>query len=212
MKSQVLTVSMLLLTFLGGCDYFRSASARIQRAEDLMATQQYRAASIELKNALEQEPNNPQAHLLFADILLHLSEPDAAAQELRKARANNANVADSNELDMRIKLALGRYDEVIAALTNASDPTPEPQRSLHLAAAYLGLRRYDDALGLFERVKSQQVDTQVGKLEAQLGSIEARTALGQSEQALAELKSITAAHPEAAAAWSLQASLLLRAS
>ena len=51
----------LACTAMAGCDMFTSTETRIERAETQIAAREYRAAVIELRNALQKEPGNGRA-------------------------------------------------------------------------------------------------------------------------------------------------------
>jgi len=191
---------------LGGCDYFRSVSDRIARAEALLAQSEHRAAAIELKNVIDKEPNNPQARLLLANILLFMSDPNAAQRDLDVARKNGANVAQANDVEIRILLTLGRFQDAAAKLSRQDYALSEPNRSLYLARANLGLQRPAEAAQFFDKVLANNPDSQ----EAQLGKLEARAANGELPAVLDELDQRLKRTPNNAATWSLQGTLQLR--
>ncbi len=197
---------VVCLLVLSGCDYFRSVASRIERAEQLTADFQYRAAAIELKNALEKEPNNAKARLLLADIWISLVDPIGAQRELEAARANGADAAAANEIEIRMLLATGRYDDALAKLGDAKFLLAEPKRSLQLARVYLGLQRYAEALALFDAALVTNPQLQ----DAQLGRAEARVGLGQIEAVLSDLSVLLQRDPKAAQAWALQGILQTR--
>src|SRR5690349_7863078 len=122
-----LTVCVALLA-MTGCDYFRGVPERIQHAEQLLSQSQYRAAAIELKNVIEKEPNNPQARLLLAEIAVHMAEPLAAQRDLEIARAQGADVARANDVEIRALLAIGKYEVVLSKLNDTAYVLAEPRR------------------------------------------------------------------------------------
>jgi putative PEP-CTERM system TPR-repeat lipoprotein len=68
-----------------GCARGLDAPERMARAQDFVASGQYRAAMIELKNVLAADPGNAQARLLLARAELELGDAAAAEKELRRA-------------------------------------------------------------------------------------------------------------------------------
>jgi putative PEP-CTERM system TPR-repeat lipoprotein len=193
---------------LSGCDYFRSVPDRIARAEQLVSQSQYRAAAIELKNVIEKEPNNPQARLLLAEILVFMAEPMAAQRDLEIARQHGGDAARANDIDIRALLLMGRYEDVLKKFDDGF-AIAEPRRSLYIARAQLGLQRYPAAMEGFLRVQAEATDDDV-KLDATLGAIETKAALGDMDSALAELAKVLSDDPNAARAWSLQGGLQSR--
>jgi len=101
---------------LPGCDLFRSADERVARAEQQMAAQDYPAAMIELKNALQDEPNNFRARTRLAEVEFRLGDVISAEKDLRRAFELGTPAPQDAELMARIQLALGRGRQLLAQL------------------------------------------------------------------------------------------------
>lgn len=82
MKSALLIT--LLAVLAAGCSK-PSAEASIAAAQRHIAEKKFNAAQIELRNAIQQAPNNGLAYRLLGDALLRLGDPVAAEAALRKA-------------------------------------------------------------------------------------------------------------------------------
>jgi len=67
--------------------YVASAKRYVEKSD-------YKAALIEVKNALQRDPDNPEARLIHATALLETGDPAGAEAEVRKAIALNI-AADS---------------------------------------------------------------------------------------------------------------------
>ena len=82
--ASVLFITLLLV----GCDGIgqRTDAEYVERAQDHLDKGELRAASIELKNALVQNPNHPQARWLLGKIYLEFGQYAAAEKELTRAR------------------------------------------------------------------------------------------------------------------------------
>ena len=74
---------------LAGCGS-KDPAAFIASAKSYMAKADYSAATIEIKNALQKDPDNREARLLLAKALLETGNPGAAETEVRKAIALSA--------------------------------------------------------------------------------------------------------------------------
>ncbi len=59
----------------------------IASARDYMAKNDYKAAVIQVKNALQDNPELPEARYLLGQALLRTGDPVGAETELRKARS-----------------------------------------------------------------------------------------------------------------------------
>lgn len=87
---QILIPAMLLL--LAGCSETLTDTEYADRAQDYLDKGELQAASIELKNALQQNQNNPQARRLLG--VVHLRAGDAAGAEKELRLASELGVAD----------------------------------------------------------------------------------------------------------------------
>ena len=83
----------LALTFttsfsLSGCDQIASLSAEeyIQRAKDMQSQADLKGSILELKNAVQKDPNNAQARWLLGQSYLRSKMPENAIKELETAR------------------------------------------------------------------------------------------------------------------------------
>ncbi|NDP41160.1 MAG: PEP-CTERM system TPR-repeat protein PrsT [Aromatoleum sp.] len=76
--------ALVLIAAISGCNRSDPASF-IASAQSYLTKADYKAAIIELKNALAQAPNNPDARFLLARALLDGGDPVAAETEARKA-------------------------------------------------------------------------------------------------------------------------------
>lgn len=80
----------LILSFtpVAGCDSDAALSAEehIQRAKDFESKKQHKAATIELKNAVNKAPDNAEARLLLGQLYVQNGLGEAAEKELLRAR------------------------------------------------------------------------------------------------------------------------------
>ncbi len=77
-----LIISSLLLM---SCGQDLSSSDRITQARSLMSSEKYKAAVIQLKKALQNEPANKDARYLLGVIYIELGDGPSAEKELRRA-------------------------------------------------------------------------------------------------------------------------------
>src|SRR5687768_10021644 len=122
----------LLLTT-AGCDFLVSPKQRYERAESLVAEGEYRRALVELKNALQKQPDLHDARALLAEVALWLGDPASAQTELD--RLPKTEGADPHaDLRIKIDLAQGRFP---AALEKLKEP-PSTIKPAHVQL-YRGL-------------------------------------------------------------------------
>jgi len=99
----------------------------VQRAREYQAENEISSAVIELKNALQQNPNFGEARLMLGKLYLTSGDPASALKELE--RALDAGIAKADVLVplLTAKNQLGRYQEVLGELEQTTPLTPELQ-------------------------------------------------------------------------------------
>ncbi|HDZ79426.1 MAG TPA: tetratricopeptide repeat protein, partial [Gammaproteobacteria bacterium] len=111
-------------------------SEYVEKAQDYLDQGKLKAASIELRNALQQNQENAQARRMLGKVYLELGNPVSAEKELR--RASELGVADGAVLPLLVRalLAQGKLDELqVLSLDNL---TTNNQKAAVLAAQGLG--------------------------------------------------------------------------
>jgi len=197
----ILTSALLL----SACDMFMSADARVQKAQQQIAANDYRAAVIELKNALQDEPDHRQARLLLAQASLQLGDVSEAEKELRRAVELGTPAEEAADLMARVRLEAAQYRELLAQIDAGELPLPEPQRSTYRGRALLGLEQAGPAMEAFKTALA--ADPQF--VRAQMGVAEATAALGDTEKALEQVQALLANGSVAAQAWALRGTILV---
>ena len=76
---------LLTLVTLAGCGDSITTEQYIQRATEALDKSEYAAATIELKNALRQDPNSAQARWLLGKAYLNTNDMPSATKELQQA-------------------------------------------------------------------------------------------------------------------------------
>src|SRR5687767_12346208 len=100
------TVGFLLSCLLAtaGCEFFMNADARVERARQHIAERDYRTAMIDLRNAVQSEPDHAEARRLLAEVLLQSGDVAGAEQELQRAIDKGAPPDTTADLAARIDL------------------------------------------------------------------------------------------------------------
>src|SRR5690606_25475953 len=125
------------LALLAGCDVFLDADERVERAEARIAQYDYRAAEIELRNALQSQADHPQARLLLAQLLLRRGDAQGAQRELDRAVAAGVPATRAAELTAKLRLASGQPRELLAQMDAGELPLPTPLDSIYRGRALL---------------------------------------------------------------------------
>lgn len=137
---------IILIVLLAGCDNFGSItdSEYVKRAQVYLNKGEFKSATIELKNALAQNPKNTQARLLLGNQYLDAGNMPGAEKELRKAW--ELGVSDESILPLlaRAYLAQGKYDEVQALPELQSSASKKAQASILTSQGIASLRQGDN--------------------------------------------------------------------
>ncbi len=196
MSARLFGVLLIISLMLGGCDVFVSPEGRVERARASIAQGDYGGAVIELKNALESDPDLVDARMLLARASLHLGDALGAQKELRRAREAGAPASATSELSAETSLALGQARELLAQIGANQVELPEPARSTYRGEALLMLGQADEAAAAFEAAR-------VGAPESArplIGLARSRAAQRKPAEALRLLEEIPADSPDHAAA------------
>ena len=122
-----LILALLTTSTLQGCDHNANLTEQqlIQRAKDFEDKGDLKAGIIELKNALQKNPNSPQARLLLGEIYLKAGMGAVAESELQKAQKLGVNQETIKPLLGEALLLMGKYDQVLAEI-HPGDTTSKP--------------------------------------------------------------------------------------
>lgn len=143
-----------------------AADEYVEDAEKYLKKGDTNAAVIQLKNALQKDPNNVTARKMLGDIYLRVGNGAAAAKELRAAIRHGAKDKETQVLLARAFLLQNQFDQVLKTVPDdVSDPNIRLSVLLVRARAYLGLRKFDEAEKAFveaEKLKPDDVRPKVG--------------------------------------------------
>lgn len=190
-RARILVASLLCLATLSGCDLFVSANGRVARAREDIRRGDYPTAVIELKNALESDPDNVPAHILLAEVSLHMGDAQGADKELRRARETGAGAADLAELTVRTRLALGQARELLAQIGTPELPLDEPLRSIYRGQCLLALGQSDAAAEAFQSAAAGGTKDP----RAAIGLARARALQGRSDESVKLLDAVLEKEP-----------------
>jgi putative PEP-CTERM system TPR-repeat lipoprotein len=134
---RVSLTSILLVVGIAGCDR-TTAQEHLERAQGYVARDDLRSAIIELKNALQKDPNLAAARLALGEADLEIDDFPSALKELERALDLGADRARVMPALLEAKLEFGRFQEVLGALDQL-ESTPRVEvirgRALLMAGA-----------------------------------------------------------------------------
>ena len=141
-------VAALILTACGG----EKPETMLVSAKEYLAKSDTKAAEIQLKNALQGDPNLAEARFLLGKMLLESGNPTAAEVELRKAADLKYSAEQLMPLRARTLLMLGQAQKVIDELAKTELTTPEGKADLlaSVGQAYLMTGKTDAAQAAFD--------------------------------------------------------------
>ena len=143
------TIAVLAMALVpAACGENLTPDEYVRRAESHRQAFGFRAAVIELKNALQKQPDHAAARLMLGQIYLEIGDAGGAEIELTRARDLGAD-AEAVALGLgELWLLQRKHDKVLAELP-AGLP-PKPARLILRGRAELGLNRVTEAEQAFQ--------------------------------------------------------------
>lgn len=200
-----LAAALCCAALLAACDRTLPPSELVAEARAAIARDDYQTASIQLKNALQQDASNANARYELGRVHLKLGDFPSAIKELEKALELNHDVGDVVPKLARVLVEIGNFEGAISRFSSASMPTPEAEADLKAALgyAYMALWNNEGALKAFDAaiaIDSQHAYAKTGR--ARLAAV-----TGDMEGAQRMLDSVLASGSADENAWFLAAEL-----
>lgn len=197
---------LLTVLFLVACGGSDSTEQYIQRATDAIAASEYPAATIELKNALRQDPNSAEARWLLGKVYMDSGEVLSASKELQKALDLGWPPDDIQPVLAHALFAQSDFESVGKLV--AEGMTPDAQASLFGIQAQAALALGDNEKA--EELIDKALELKPEDIEVLVAKARLLDSKDDSEAALALIKQITTIDPERGDAWSLRADILVK--
>lgn len=185
------TLSALLLASLGACQRASTSPALFADAQQYRQKKQPKAAIIQLKNLLQQDPNHADARLSLGQLYLEMGDAVSAEKELRRAQALGTRSPDLWASLGQALLMQGQFQKLLDTLSAAPGIADQEALIALRANAYLGLAQLGKAQVLFERLRA----TRPQSAEALLGLAKIAAASHQADSASALVEQILKANP-----------------
>ncbi|MEQ8515620.1 MAG: tetratricopeptide repeat protein, partial [Chromatocurvus sp.] len=185
---------------LAACSGQETPEELIDRARESLAAGKSNAAVIDIKTALQQEVDNPEARLLFGRAYMMQNDPASAVDEFRRA-ASKGN-AEAEALYARALVAAGRAADLVEFHEESGSTSADPVYLAALARAYSTRGNVDAAdMALGQALEAGVENAYVLVTHA---LVELR-GTREIETAAALLERATEEYPEDAEAWSVRA-------
>ena len=198
-----LALAFSLAASLSGCDRGARLSVEdhIERAKDFQGKGDMRASILELKNAVQKDPDNAQARWLLGTTYLDMRLGSEAETQLGKAVQLGINPQSARIPLARAQIYQGNFQNILDTLVAVD--TEEPgilAQILDLRGnALLGLGKFPEACPLFDR--TIQLDKSYAP--AFLGRALCNFISGQAASAIASAKQAAALDPNRLESWYL---------
>lgn len=144
--------SILVVAILSGCGLGTTPEDRVQRAQVAYTEGDYRAAIIDSKNVLQEQPDNAAARLLLGKASVAVGDAVGGEKELRRALDLGVSRDDVLVHLGRSLLMQQEYQRLLDELAENSNSDPESRQLLQLMAdAHMGLQNAETARELYTR-------------------------------------------------------------
>ena len=179
-----LLLGACLLTACGGED----SATLVADAKAKLASGDYKAAMIQLKNAVAEDDKNADARFELGKLYFAQFNLASAEKEFRRAREAGLPASTVNPMIARALLGQREYQRVLDELPAPTDTSPD-SATLHAlrAAAALGLGQTEEARKTLQHVSqsaSNNIDVHLALAQLALADRDAAKAMQHLEQAL----------------------------
>jgi len=207
-KHPALMAVLLAAVLTAACNR-EKPEAMVASAKSYIAKNDSKAASIQLKNALQANPDLAEARALLGQTLLNDRNPVGAEVELRKAMALKYSPDVVVPKLAQALLAQGKYGKVIEEFhtTRLQSPTPQADLNIVLLAAYAAS---GDSAGANASLKAA-LDANPDYVPALIYQARRKAAEGDFDGALAAIDDVIVKSPRNVDAWKFKGDLLLYA-
>ncbi len=200
MKARHYIATVFALLLVAGCGSNISNTNYVESAKDHLDKNDLRAAAIQLKSALQQNPNDPEARWLLGKVNLEIGDFAAAEKELKRALDLGVSEIPIRPLLAQAYNAQAKHTETLALPTTELAPAAQ--------ALILSLQS-DSLLAQQKPEEAQQKIDQALLLQpnsAPAATQQARLQLstGDNEAAIATIKQLLSHDAAYAPAWSLK--------
>jgi putative PEP-CTERM system TPR-repeat lipoprotein len=188
-----------LVAALSGCSR-TTPDEHVARARGFVERHDLRSAVIELKSALQKDPNLAAARLALGEVDLQIGDFASAQKELERALDLGADKTRVMPPLLEAKLEFGRYQEVLGALESLDS---SPRLDVVRGRALLMSGAVPDATAAFRKAIATEPSS-----TAYIGLAQIALATNDSAEAKALLAKAVEVDPKGRRAWLAQGDLL----
>lgn len=181
-------LAVLFAGLLAGCG--ASPDSMVGSARDYLAKNDLQAASIQLKNALQENPSLAEARYLLGTVNLRQGNATAAEKEFRRALELGTPAEQVIPLLARALVKMGQFEQVIKEFGDATlqDPAANARLRVSVGDAYLERRDFPKARKAFEgalTLNDDDVPARIGLGRVKFITGDVDGAFGEAEAVLA---------------------------
>lgn len=146
----MLTGTMLLIGGIAACSKTQSTQALVAEARQYQQKGDNKAAVIQLKNALQKDPNDFEARYLLGAIYNETGDPMSAEKEIRKAISLGLGSGKALPELAKALLEQGQFQKVLDETKSIPEAKADAAISTLRGSAYLALAKNHEAKESFE--------------------------------------------------------------
>ena len=188
-----MVTTVISLMLVAGCSHEKSGKVQslLASANNYENSGQYKAAIIQIRNAIQADPKDPSGHVAMARVFTKLGQPRQAIKELSQLKATTPDVVVAMS---RAYIAAGKFRSAGTYLASHKVQLSDRQKDLNemLGDIALGQGQFQVAMSHYQAAVSED-HTDVA---AQLGIARVQAAQGQIAKASATLDDILKQHPD----------------
>ncbi len=151
-------ILLLLCVALNGCGKSQSTEKLLAEARQYKQKGDNKAAIIQLKNALQKDPENKDARFLLGEIYNDFGDPVSAEKEVRKAISLGIPPTVALPALTKALLSQNQFQKVLDELGTDARSTTEPEMMILRGNAFLGLEKKLEAKDSFESILKLRPD------------------------------------------------------
>lgn len=185
----MVSAGVIFLTSLSACSKTSSSEALISEAKQYQQKGDSKAAIIQLKNALQKNPDDAEARYLLGNIYNDTGDALSAEKELRKAASLGVDANKTKPGIAKSLLAQGQFQKVLDETQTAPTAKVEADIASLRGNAYLSLGKVREAKESFELALKDNADAPealVGLARCALFEKDMETATRLADQAAAK--------------------------
>lgn len=160
----------------------KSAELHLFSAESFLKSGSYRSAVIEIKNALQKDPDNINAYLMMCQALIDMGDNPAAEKQLTKILEKHPQNSQAKLLLADALIRQLKFNSANLELSDLSpaDEAEKVKQTLLQGRVFLGLNQHEDAKKRFQSILASNSDDQ----DAIIGLSQTYYAEGDTAKAL----------------------------